>query len=371
MSARAGHAAREAVDLYRAWTRVSRITILILSVNEAPLLRWSLPAACAQGADEVVVIDDACTDATPELCEQFGARRLRLTRRRGYAAAMNAGLAACGGDWILWCNADCVLAEGFLDALRPHLDSPTLGSVVPRLLRATGMAPEHRTHEIDAAGLTIDHRRRSTLVGHGEPLERYARTGPAFGGDGACVLYRRACLDECAMGLEVLDEDMGLWATDADLAWRAQLLGWDARYEPRAVAWHRRFDHSGDSRADRAHRRLQFRNRLLMVVKNETPAGLARSLGWALAHEAGALARALTVEPFLLRGYLDVLGELPAARRRRRWVQARRRAARRDRSSGRRPRPPRPPFGLRPPAAEPTIGAAAEGAAGGQPQPTA
>ncbi len=97
-----------------------RITILILSVNEAPLLRWSLPAACSQGADDVVVIDNACTDATPELCEQFGARRLRLPRRRGYAAAMNAGVAACGGDWVLLCNADCVLDDGFVEALRPH-----------------------------------------------------------------------------------------------------------------------------------------------------------------------------------------------------------------------------------------------------------
>ncbi|WP_022928902.1 glycosyltransferase family 2 protein [Patulibacter americanus] len=340
---------------------MSRVTILMLSVNEAPLLRHSLPAACAQGADEVVVIDNACTDATPELCERYGARRLRLTRRRGYAAAMNAGIAACGGDWILWCNADCVLEPGFLEALRPHLYSPTLGAVVPRLMRATGMEPQDRLDELDAAGLTIDRRRRKGLVGHGLPPERFSRTGPVFGGDGACVLYRRECLDECAIGLEVLDEDMGLWATDADLAWRAQLLGWEARYEPRAVAWHKRFS-SPSTRAsvDAAHLRLQFRNRLLMIVKNETAVGFLRSWPSILGSEVLALSWAVLRERFLLGAYLDVLRGLPAARRRRRWVQSHHRAAKRGRTvaarrgrggEGRRRggRSTAPPFGMLPP----------------------
>lgn len=332
---------------------MSRITILILSVNDARLLRWSLPAACAQGADEVVVIDNACTDATPELCEEFGARRLRLTRRRGYAAAMNAGLAACGGDWILWCNADCVLEDGFLEALRPHLYNPALGSVVPRLMRATGLDPASRIGELDAAGITIDRRRRTALVGHGESPERFTRMGPAFGGDGACVLYRRECLEECAIGLEVLDEDMGLWATDADLAWRAQLLGWESRYEPRAVGWHMRFSSpSTRGKVDRAHLRLQFRNRRLMIVKNETCLGFLRSAPSIVGHELGSLGWALLRERFLLRAYLDLLRQLPAARRRRRWVQQHHRAARRGQGRaalGR--RPPRPPFGMLPPGA--------------------
>lgn len=327
---------------------MSRVTILILSVNEAPLLRWSLPAACAQGADEVVVIDNACTDATPELIEAHGARRLRLTRRRGYAAAMNAGLAACGGDWILWCNADCVLEPGFVEALRPHLFSPSLGSVVPRLMRATGMEPDQRLDELDAAGMTIDRRRKNALVGHGESPDRYTRSGPVFGGDGACVLYRRECLDECAIGLEVLDEDMGLWATDADLAWRAQLLGWESRYEPRAVAWHKRFySPSTRSLVDEKHRRLQFRNRLLMVIKNESWGGFLRSWPSILGYEVLALGWAVLRERFLLGAYVDVVRQLPAARRRRRWVQSHRRAARRGRlGTGRRGGPP---FGMLPP----------------------
>jgi len=47
-----------------------RTTILILSVDEAPLLEHSLPAAAAQGA-EVVVVDNAGGDATLDVALSY------------------------------------------------------------------------------------------------------------------------------------------------------------------------------------------------------------------------------------------------------------------------------------------------------------
>jgi GT2 family glycosyltransferase len=308
-------------------------TILMLSVDEAVRLERSLPAAAAQPGAEVVVVDNACADATRAVCAAHGARVVALPRRRSYAAAVNRGLAACTGDAVLLLNADCVLDAGFLAAARPRLDEPGVGAVAPRLLRATGMEPGDRLDVLDAAGMTIDRRRKNALVGHGALPGAFAR-GPAFGGDGACVLYRREVLDACAIGGEVLDEDLELWASDADLAWRAQALGWGCAYEPDAVAWHMRF-YSPTTRATLAagHRRLQFRNRLLMMYKNETWRSFARDAPWILGYETLALGYALLRERELLPAYREALALLPAMRARRR---AMRRAA-------------RPPFGLTPP----------------------
>jgi GT2 family glycosyltransferase len=315
---------------------VSRTTVLVLSVDEAHRLEHCLPAALAQPGARVVVIDNACTDRTVALCQELGVELVRLRERRSYAAAVNAGIAATTGD-VLLLNADCILDAGFLDAAREALSREGIGSVAPRLVRATGLTPPERLHVLDTAGMRIDRRRKNGLVGHGEPEDRYARRAPAFGGDGACVLYRREVLIACAVGAEVLDEDMGLWASDADLAWRAQLLGWSCAYEPRARAWHMRF-YSPTTRAalPEAHRRLQFTNRLLMLAKNETTAGFLRDAPWILGYEALALGHVLLRERHLLQGYRDAWRLLPAARRRRAVLQARR--ARR-----------RPPFGLTPP----------------------
>jgi GT2 family glycosyltransferase len=313
-----------------------RTTVLVLSVDEAHLLEHSLPAAVAQPAADVVVIDNASTDTTRSVAEACGARVLALRERVSYAAAINAGIVGTEGDAVLLLNADCVLDAGFLAAARPRLSQRGVGSVAPRLLRSTGMEPGDRLERIDAAGMVIDRRRKNGLVGHDEPATRYLEAAEVFGGDGACVLYRREVLAACAVGGEVFDEDLELWASDADLAWRARLLGWRCKYEPRAVAWHMRF-YSPTTRdgLPEAHRRLQFRNRLLMMVKNDSWADLRGDLHRIALYEVLAVGHVLLRERHLLRAYGAALRALPAARRRRAVVQAKR------------TRGVRPPFGLR------------------------
>ena len=310
------------------------ITVLVLSVDEAPLLEQCLDAIVGQPDAGVVVVDNACTDATPEVAERHGARVLRLGRRQSYAAAMNAAIAATGGEAVLLLNADCLVGGGFVAALRAALDGDArIGSVAPRLMRSVD------ADEIDAAGITIDKRRKNLLVGHGAPASAYATPGPAFGGDGAAVLWRRAALEDCAVGAEVLDEDMALWATESDLAWRAQLRGWRCVYEPRAVARHVRTYSPSTPREQLAagHRRMQFRNRLLMAYKNETASGALRDLPWIAGYEIAALGFALLRERELLGAYREAWALRAGARRRRAVVQARRCVR-------------RPPFGLAPPA---------------------
>ncbi len=313
-------------------------TVLVLSVDEAPLLEHCLPAAVAQDGADVLVIDNACTDATRSVAEANGVRVLGLRERVSYAAAINAGIVASEGDAVLLLNADCVLGEGFLSVARERLEMRGVGSVAPRLIRATGMSVEERLDVLDAAGMVVDRRRKNTLVGHNEPASAYSHAAEVFGGDGACVLYRREVLDACAVGGEVLDEQLELWASDVDLAWRARLLGWRCMYEPRAVAWHMRFySPSTRSGLPEAHRRLQFRNRLLMMVKNDSWADVRGDLHRIAFYEVLAIGHTLLRERHLLRAYRDAFRALPDARRRRRVVQAKRAAG------------VRPPFGLRAP----------------------
>jgi GT2 family glycosyltransferase len=317
-----------------------RTTILLLSVDEAPLLAHSLPAAATAAAQagapvDVVVVDNGSSDETGALAAEHGARHLRLEPRRSYAAAINEAIAQTAGEAVLLLNADCLLDPGFLAAALPRLAEPEVGSVAPKLLRmrAAGTPLE----EIDAAGMYVDRHRKNGLVGHGRPAAAFAAPAAAFGADGAAALYRRETLLDCALeGGEVLDEDFQLWASDADLAWRARLLGWECAYEPAAVAHHiRTYSPSTRALMSEQARRMQFRNRLLMIVKNETRRGLRRDGPLIVGYELVALGHVLLRERHLLGGYRDAWRLLPGARRRRLQVQARRRVE-------------LPPFGLRP-----------------------
>lgn len=312
--------------------------MLLTSTGEGELLRHSLPAAIAQDGAEVVVVDNGCLDDTTAIAEEHGARVLRFPQKTQYCEITNAAIAATSGDAVLLLNADCFLEPGFLAAARPRLEEHGVGSVAPKLLRTTGPNPEVRLDAIDAAGMVVDRRRKNTLVGHGRPSLAFDEPAEVFGVDGAAALYRRETLEQCAVEGEIFDTDFERWASDVDLAWRARLLGWKCVYEPTAVAYHVRW-YSPSTRAGMPERdrRMQFRNRYLMMVKNDTAQGLARDLPRIAAWELAALGYALLRERHLLGAYAETARLLPAARRRRAWIQSARRAAGVDRV----------PFGLR------------------------
>ena len=311
----------------------TKTDILLISTDRAAEVRHSLPLALAQPDARVTVIDNACTDETAQLAAEAGAHVLELERRLNWCAANNAAIEATEAEEVLLLNADCFLAPDFLARLRPRLWEPGVGSVAPKLLRAAG--PGRPLGEIDTAGLLLDRRRKNNLVGHGEPSERYSTPGVCFGADGAAALFRRETLRDCAIDGRALDEDFEKYASDVDLAWRAQLLGWRCAYEPSAHALHiRTYSPSTRAQVSEEERRMQFRNRYLMMIKNETSRGLARDGAFIAGYELLALGHVLLRERHLLGGYRDAARLARAALAGRRQVQPRRRRA-------------VPPFGLR------------------------
>lgn len=304
-----------------------RVSFFILSTDEGDLLRHSLPAAAAERPDELVLVDNASSDATADLGREHATRVVRLERRASYCEAMNAGIAACSGDAIALLQADTFVAPGYREAALRALEEPGIGAVAPRLVRALG--PGQPTEELDAAGMVVDRRRKNGLVGHGTPAAQWMQRCEVFGADGAAALYRREALLDGALGTEVFDPDLERWASDADVAWRARVLGWRAVYEPRALVHHMRtYSPSTRDTMSAESRRMQFRNRYLMMAKNDSWRELRRDLHRIALYEVLALGHAVLRERELLPAYADARRRLPAARARRRHVQARRRVDR-------------------------------------------
>jgi len=86
------------------------ISVILLVVNEAENLRILIPRLTAlldreKLTHEIIVIDGPSSDGTGETAQALGARVVG-ERRRGYAGAMETGIAEARGDYLLTLDAD-------------------------------------------------------------------------------------------------------------------------------------------------------------------------------------------------------------------------------------------------------------------------
>lgn len=118
-----------------------RISIVIATYNRAALLRDCLEQLARQRfepGDEVLVVDNASTDDTPQVIQRAAERfpvTLRAVRERtpGKTPALNAGIAAARGDVLGLTDDDVLVSEDWLEQIRRIFSDPTLALVGGRV----------------------------------------------------------------------------------------------------------------------------------------------------------------------------------------------------------------------------------------------
>ncbi len=228
----------------------------------------------------VVVVDNASTDGTRDILARFK-DRIRIIyndRNTGFAAAQNQAIAASSSDWVLVLNPDAAIEPGFVQQLveNGELDR-RVGTVCGRLLSAGSELKPLNPPLIDSTGIYFTPAMRHFDRGWHEPDDgRYREMEYVFGASGAAALYRRAMIADVSEDGDFFDPDFFAYREDADVAWRAQLLGWRCLYVPFAVGYHVRTAVPGNRRSVPAVVNMHsVKNRFLMRVKNTT-AGIYR-----------------------------------------------------------------------------------------------
>jgi len=100
-----------------------RFSVIIPSYNSAGTLARAIDSVLAQSepAFEIIVVDDASSDTTPQVARAFGerVRYLRREQNAGVSAARNFGAEQARGDWLCFLDAD----DWYLPSrLRAHAD---------------------------------------------------------------------------------------------------------------------------------------------------------------------------------------------------------------------------------------------------------
>ncbi|MFN3929200.1 MAG: glycosyltransferase family 2 protein [Thermoflexus sp.] len=297
------------------------ISVIIPNWNGAAHLPTCLEALRRQTYvhREVLVVDNGSTDDSLQLLARYPeVRVLTLGRNRGFAGAVNEGIRAARGEIIALLNNDTEASPTWLEALAAAFERhPDAGLLASRIMLFD------RRDVFHSAG---DYYRVDGIPGNRGVWEKdvgqYDREEEVFSACGAAAAYRRELFDDIGL----FDEDFFYSCEDMDLAWRAQIAGWNCWYVPTAVVYHKLSATGGGPTASF----YDGRNFLYLIAK-DYPAGLLRRF-WPrvlraqlrIAQEAlqawrGAAARAR------LRGMLMGLLTWPRVARKRSQVFARRR----------------------------------------------
>ncbi|MGH9368301.1 MAG: glycosyltransferase family 2 protein [Thermoanaerobaculia bacterium] len=278
------------------------VSIIVVAHDSAEDLPASLPSAAAQRgvAVETIVVDCASRDGSAELARRLHprARVLELDRNVGFSAAMNAGIEASRGRYVLALNPDCRLEPDYAAVLAARLDArPDVGSASGRLLRAegAGLSP---TSRLDSTGIVFRASGRHFDRGSEEPAQgRYLEEEEIAGSTGAAGFYRREALESAKISTGYFDADFFLYREDADLGWRLSRLGWKCLYVPGAVAYHRRRNLPSRRREMSPLANLHsVKNRFLLRINNQSGREFAATLIPTLARDLVVLGACLTVE---------------------------------------------------------------------------
>jgi GT2 family glycosyltransferase len=268
------------------------LSAVVVNYNSAGHLVDCVRSLRADGADEIIVVDNASTDGSRDALAGADPDAVWLPtgRNLGFGSAANRGAAAATHDLVAIMNPDAVVEPGALKALVDVLDRERAVAVVgPRVENPDGSwYPSARTFPSlrDALGHAFLH--------YVSPDNRFSRRYKLLDWDhdtardvdwvsGTFMLVRRDAFDLVGG----FDEGYFMYVEDVDLCWRLGHAGWRIRYEPAGRVIHA----IGGSSEAAPYRMVVAHHRSLYRYCTKTYHGAARALLPVIA--AGLAVRAL------------------------------------------------------------------------------
>jgi GT2 family glycosyltransferase len=215
---------------------------------------------------EVIVVDDASTDATRDLERvATGVRVERLETNQGFIAACNRGADVARGAFVVFLNNDTFVSQGWLShLLEPfgETDGAQAEGGAVGLVGAKLVYPDGRLQE--AGGIVFSDGSGWNYGRGDDPADpRYEFQRDAHYCSGACLAIRRDLLRELG-GFDARYAPM--YYEDVDLAFAVRAAGWRVVYQPTCLIVHFEGGTAGTDTGS-GSKRFQVLNREKFVAK--------------------------------------------------------------------------------------------------------
>lgn len=240
-------------------TQTSTFSLIILSYNSGAYIERCLDAATALGADEIILADNGSSDMDlAGLRAKYPAIKIIDNGGNlGFAEGNNRAATQATGEWMGFINPDAFADANWLDAMRTAI------AAHPETAMFTALQIEdNNASKLDGLGDSLTFFGFPYRSSFGQRLPENVRARETFSPCGAAFVIRADLYRE----LGGFDARFFCYCEDADLGFRARLLGHTCRLVPEA-----RIRHIGSAatgvRSDFALYH-GYRNRIWLYAKN-------------------------------------------------------------------------------------------------------
>jgi len=96
-----------------------KLSIITAVYNQLPMnqIYWENLVKNTKNSFELIVIDNASTDASADFFESVGARVIRNPGNYSYPVSQNQGIAIAKGEWLAFLNNDIIVSKGWDETL--------------------------------------------------------------------------------------------------------------------------------------------------------------------------------------------------------------------------------------------------------------
>src|SRR3989441_11260176 len=210
-----------------------QVAVVVVSYNTRDLLLECLASVVesTQGRSaQLVIVDNSSEDGSYEAVREAypHATAIRNSRNLGFGAACNQGFKATDAPFILLLNSDARLTSQAFHALCDCLEqNERCGAAGCKLIDAAGaevintrnfLTPLNQAFELTGIEVGLGSLQRTRRPNPGRNLADCSVDWI----DGACLMLRRAALDEAGF----FDERFFMYSEDEDLCFRLRKRGW-------------------------------------------------------------------------------------------------------------------------------------------------
>jgi glycosyltransferase involved in cell wall biosynthesis len=216
------------------------ISVVVIARNEERNIAACLQSLAEQDYPrehmEIVVVDNASTDSTPEIIADFALRvpvvRRVVNARRGVAASRNFGVLSARHGAIAFIDADCVAQADWLTRLAQAYVEERARDASVAAVGGPNICPADATFFRRAVDVAL-----SSFWGHRGSVQNraYASRRDVDHLPTLNIMLDRVKLLE----LGLYDEGQGNISEDVDMSHRMRAAGYRLIYEPAAVVAHR------------------------------------------------------------------------------------------------------------------------------------